>query len=300
MHWQNDGPEANRGTILVASGNALFASIVGEMVAHCGFFPAFPGNDEASRLSLARTQPRILICDCAAPGHGVRRLIADASSRHIPLVLSDLRIPNSDAMRGLVLNQSVAWLTFPISRSAFGMVLEGLLPPFADGLHTVSTSIARITIAAAVSVRLLPRMPAARNQAASRTIADVVDRVRGDRLVGRAAAPELADVADPRSTLVAALAAKPVYDQSLRVAVWTYARAERYAGVSPGRVIMALTELVDAARIVPASVGLALTRRAILWCVDAYFGQLRGDTSRPDDSSYGDAPRGAPTLVSNR
>jgi CheY-like chemotaxis protein len=296
MQRQNDGPENDRGTILVASDNALFATIVGEMVAHCGFSPAFRFGDEEPRRSLARTQPCVVICDCTAPAHGIQHLIADASSRHIPLVLSDMRMPESVNMRTLTLARQLAWLTFPISRAAFGAMLDGLLPPFIDVLHTVATSVAGISIAAAVSVRTLARANVLGNPPGAHIPEqDVTDRPRTDRLVDRGAV-SLADAMDLRSTIVAALAAKPVYEQSLRRAVETYVAAERDAGASPGQVMLVLTELVGAARIVPASVAVALTRQVILWCVEAYFGQLGVEGATRD----GDIPHAEPVLVSNR
>jgi hypothetical protein len=105
-------------------------------------------------------------------------------------------------------------------------------------------------------------------------------------------APKPADVLDLRAAIVAALAAKPVYDQSVRRVIWTYVTAERDAGTSPGRVIMSLTELVDAASITPAALGEALTHRVILWCVEAYFGQLAGaDVSLYDSDRFHSEPR---------
>ena len=91
---------------------------------------------------------------------------------------------------------------------------------------------------------------------------------------------ELIDAQDLRSVIVAALAARPVYEQALRRGVWTYVRAEQSAGVSPGHVILALTTLVDAADITPVSVRRALTHRVVLWCVEAYFGHLGGGDIR--------------------
>lgn len=295
MHWQNDGPDCDRGTILVASDNALFATIVGDMVARCGFSPAFRIGGEGPRLSLARTQPCIVICDCTAPAHGIQHLISDASSRHIPLVLSDMRMPESINIQALALPRPLAWLTFPISRAAFGAMLDGLLPPFVDVFHTVATSVAGISIAAAVSVRTLPGVIGSRDLNGSPIPEDVMDRSHSDHPVDRAPA-SLADAIDLRATIIAALAAKPVYEQSLRRAVSTYVAAERDAGASSGHVVLALTELVGAARIVPASVALALTRQVILWCVDAYFGQLTFDGA----ARIGDMPHGVPMSVSNR
>jgi len=44
------------------------------------------------------------------------------------------------------------------------------------------------------------------------------------------------------------------------------------------------------------SIDQALKRRVILWCVEAYFGQLGGDAATWDS----DTPDAGPVLVSNR
>lgn len=98
-----------------------------------------------------------------------------------------------------------------------------------------------------------------------------------DDLPAERSPAELADAEDLRSVISAALAATPVDEQSLRRGVWTYVGAERQAGVSPGHVIVALTDLVDAAGIAPAAARETLMRRVILWCVEAYFGHLGGE-----------------------
>jgi len=53
-------------------------------------------------------------------------------------------------------------------------------------------------------------------------------------------------------------------------------RGEREVGVAPGVVILALTDMVDRAKIVPDAARAARTRDVILWCVEAYFGQRGG------------------------
>ncbi len=88
MHSHYDARAETRGTVLVASSHLLFTDLVGEMVSRCGFSPAYPVGQEAAWLSLTRTQPCIVICDCSAPADGIERLMAEASTRHIPLVLS--------------------------------------------------------------------------------------------------------------------------------------------------------------------------------------------------------------------
>ena len=82
------------------------------------------------------------------------------------------------------------------------------------------------------------------------------------------------DARDLRAAIVEALAAAPVDEQTVRDGVWTYVRGEREVGVAPGVVILALTDMVDRAKIVPDAARDARTRQVILWCVEAYFGQL--------------------------
>ncbi|HEX7940886.1 MAG TPA: hypothetical protein VF488_03745 [Gemmatimonadaceae bacterium] len=62
----------------------------------------------------------------------------------------------------------------------------------------------------------------------------------------------------------------------MRDGVWTYVRGERQVGVSPGVVILALTDMVERAKIVSDVARIARTRDVILWSVEAYFGQLGG------------------------
>jgi hypothetical protein len=90
-------------------------------------------------------------------------------------------------------------------------------------------------------------------------------------------AASLADAHDLRSGIAAALTATPVDEVLLRRGVWTYVGAERHAGTSPGHVIVALTQLVEASEIFPLPVRQAIMRQVILWCVEAYFGHLGGD-----------------------
>ena len=101
---------------------------------------------------------------------------------------------------------------------------------------------------------------------------------------------ELADAQDLRSVIAAALATTPVDQESLRRGVWTYVGAERHAGAPAGRVIMTLTELVEEARLEPASVRNPVMRNVILWCVEAYFGHLGGDVVGRDGDALSDSP----------
>ena len=90
-------------------------------------------------------------------------------------------------------------------------------------------------------------------------------------------AADAADFEDLRATLARAIHAKPIDEPAVRRAVWTYVGAERNAGTRPGVVIMALTDLLEKASVTPLVEREALTRRVILWCVEAYFGHLGGE-----------------------
>jgi hypothetical protein len=98
----------------------------------------------------------------------------------------------------------------------------------------------------------------------------------------------IADSADLRSVMSSALAAKPVDEAALRRGVWTYVGGERDAGVSPGHVIIALTRVIEEAKLTPHEQRLAVTRRVILWCVEAYFGHLGGDVVGGDERALSD------------
>ncbi len=111
---------------------------------------------------------------------------------------------------------------------------------------------------------------------------------------------ELEDAQDLRSVIAAALAATPVEDESLRRGVWTYVRAERDVGTPPAAVIVALTQLVDASPIRIPFIRLSVTRRVILWCVEAYFGFLGGEVVGGGDDAPTAHPVPTPMIVSNR
>ena len=108
-----------------------------------------------------------------------------------------------------------------------------------------------------------------------------MDRLPPNRAATRTLAQHR-DAQDLRAVVVDALAAAASDEQSLRDAVWTYVRGERDVGVAPGVVILALTDMVERAKIVPDAARDARTREVILWCVEAYFGQ-RGSAPAGED-----------------
>lgn len=92
---------------------------------------------------------------------------------------------------------------------------------------------------------------------------------------------QVEDTQDLESVISAALAARPIDHTMLRCGVWTYVGGECDAGTSPGRVILALTELVEKATTSSRMEQQAVMRRVILWCVEAYFGHLGADVDGP-------------------
>ena len=101
-----------------------------------------------------------------------------------------------------------------------------------------------------------------------------------DSRVERSAA-ELADVQDLRAVMAGALGAQPVDVRALRHGAWNFVVSERRNGESPADVIHALTQLVDAAHLVPIETHREVTRKVILWCVEAYFSHLGDRAEEP-------------------
>ena len=112
---------------------------------------------------------------------------------------------------------------------------------------------------------------------------------------------QLEDAHDLRAVIGAALDATPMDEEALRRGVWTYVTAEHDLGTPPAKVIVTLTELVDASKARPPLVQQALVRRVILWCVEAYFGHLGSNVSGADATlAKGDTPGLPPRIQSNR
>jgi hypothetical protein len=127
----------NRGTILLASTNSAWLSVVGAMVVDSGFVPAYPAEGETPWLSMARTHPCIAICDCDVPVERIQRLVLEAWARHVPVLVS--ATGRSTKARSLQ-PRRVARFRLPVSPDAFSSMLDRLLPwanasrvPRADG-----------------------------------------------------------------------------------------------------------------------------------------------------------------------
>lgn len=94
------------------------------------------------------------------------------------------------------------------------------------------------------------------------------------------------DTQDLASVIATALATSPIDITALRRGVWTYVGEERHSGTPPGHVILALTELIDASARTSAMERAAVTKRVILWCVEAYFGRLGGVRAEPRNDNH--------------
>lgn len=106
---------------------------------------------------------------------------------------------------------------------------------------------------------------------------------------------DLADARDLRSVISLALTGSPIDESAVRCAVWSFVGAERRAGVPAVLVIARLTGLINSAAIVPMSGRLTLTRRAVRWCVEEYFGCLGGDVLVATDTSCGPTSLAVPS-----
>lgn len=108
---------------------------------------------------------------------------------------------------------------------------------------------------------------------------------------------EIEDAQDLQSVIATALASTVVDQDALRKAVWTYVGAKRDVRARPGAVIVTLTELVEASPVTPRAERDDLTRRVILWCVEAYFGHLGGEgVGRRSASPVRDASTETPRI----
>ena len=147
--------------MLVASGSTLFMDIVRDMVADCGLGVIVPLTSEPAWLSVMRTQPSLVICDWDAPAASREGVIAEASARHVPLLMAWSRDQHEHYAQGLALPERVAWLTFPVSRNVLCSTITRLSPEI-DSVHHVNLAIPGVRLNAAVRGALCrPRPDAA-------------------------------------------------------------------------------------------------------------------------------------------
>jgi len=83
------------------------------------------------------------------------KVIAEATARHLPLLMAWSRTQHEHYAHGLVLPERVAWLTFPVVQEAFRATIDELLPADLDSVHLVRLGGAGAQIEGAVRVRAL-------------------------------------------------------------------------------------------------------------------------------------------------
>jgi hypothetical protein len=114
-----------RSNVLIASDSTAFIDIVGEMVDECGFEVTTPAPVEPPWLSMTRTQPVLLLCDCTSVRLNVERLMKEAVARGVPLLI--VAAPDEPwAIRDWAEPRRITWLEFPIDRNRFRATLDAL------------------------------------------------------------------------------------------------------------------------------------------------------------------------------
>lgn len=139
MDGNREAQPRRRGTILVASENPGFATAVGDMVLRAGFNVAFPAPREGPWITLARTQPCVVICDCDAPVSRIQPLLSETSVRRVPLLFSGAWQQCCDTRR-LNPQHRFGVMTFPVSFEIFSGMLDALLAPAIDSMRRVRWS----------------------------------------------------------------------------------------------------------------------------------------------------------------
>ena len=143
-------------TVLVASTSDLFLDILGTMIEQGGFRPTFCAQPEPALLSLTRTRPDLVVCDCEILDTATNRLIAETLANGLPLLMTSPRGLSEIDLERLHLPDRTRWLRFPIGHAAFSAVLEEMLePPRASSTARAALPFARTGVDWAVTVREL-------------------------------------------------------------------------------------------------------------------------------------------------
>jgi hypothetical protein len=147
--------EPRRSVVLIGSGSGAFIDIVGEMVGENGFDVATPGPAEPPWLSVTRTQPSLVICDCSGLHLSAKRLIIEMVARRLPLLI--VAAPHERTVaQTWPLPECVAWLEFPIAREQFRETINDLMSYRRAILRRHLTLVgAGVTIEAGITVETL-------------------------------------------------------------------------------------------------------------------------------------------------
>ena len=159
MSRNNSQRSGSRSIILVASRSPAFVEIVSDMVIDNGFEVVTPADAEPAWLSVTRTQPVLVICDCVEPSGNVKRLIAEVVSRQLPLLMLGTT-DEQEATRVESLPHFIRWLQFPLARDVFQTAIATLLKPAHDSGERVVLSGAGAATEAVVCDELRSGHPA--------------------------------------------------------------------------------------------------------------------------------------------
>lgn len=121
-----EGPAENRGTVLVASMSDSYQDIIGHMIGLCGFIPSYCATDETAETSLSRMEPRFVVCDGDLPSMAASLLLAEATRRGIPLLVS---MPYRSSDRDVLIQAGTHTFAFPLGKVAFSAIVDDLLQP---------------------------------------------------------------------------------------------------------------------------------------------------------------------------
>jgi len=156
-----DGDEIrrHRNIVLIASESGLFIDIVGGMAGECGFEVTAPAPAEPSWLSVTRTQPALVICDCTGPAPNVKRLVVEAVARGLPLLI--VATPQERAVaQSWPLPSCVAWLELPIAREPFRTAIADLMSLRRTIMHrTLVLRGPAVRLEAGITARMLDLPP---------------------------------------------------------------------------------------------------------------------------------------------
>jgi DNA-binding response OmpR family regulator len=155
MSRQHNTRETIRRTVLVASTSDLFLDILGTMIEQGGFRPVFCAEPEPASLSLTRTQPDLVVCDCELLDTATNRLIAETLARGLPLLMTCPRGLSEIELDRLHLPHRAQWLRFPIGHAEFSTAIEELLAPPQPSVARTAALPARTRLEAMVTVREL-------------------------------------------------------------------------------------------------------------------------------------------------
>lgn len=126
-------PTTNRGTALVVSTSDSFRDILGDMVMRCGFLSAYSAHAETVAASLARTPPRLIVCDGDLSEGTLARLRSAAATHGIPVLVS---LPRETLAQDVRVFAGAHRLVFPVAQLAFGAILDELV----DGSIALTTA----------------------------------------------------------------------------------------------------------------------------------------------------------------